>query len=149
MTFEQWLAAVHAKFPSLSSDNCRPTSPMNEGYNCIAWAAETTDHWWWPDAQEQAFWPAGVPRIVNLDAFQQAYGTLGYREISNATMEPGKQKVAVFATNEGKPTHASRQLPDGWWASKLGANIDIEHELTAIEGAEYGKVAIVLSRVAP
>lgn len=58
------------------------------------------------------------------------------------------RKLAIFVNDQGTPTHAARQLPDGWWTSKLGRQIDIEHELSAIEGPAYGKVAILLARAA-
>ncbi len=56
-------------------------------------------------------------------------------------------RIALYA-HRGKPTHAARQLPDGWWASKLGKDIDIEHELHAVEGPVYGTVAVVLQKSA-
>jgi hypothetical protein len=133
----------------LTAENSRLTSPEDEDYNCIAWAAENSDRWWWPDPQQQSFWPPGSPRVESLDAFLQAYGILGYTERTDPSFQAGKQKVAIYASEQGKPTHAARQLPDGWWASKLGSTIDIEHELTAIEGPVYGAVSIVLGRAAP
>lgn len=148
MTFADWLNLARAKFPLLNAQNSRPTSPIDDGYNCIAWAAEDTERWWWPDPQEQKYWPATVPRAETVDAFVQAYGLLGYSHTTDASVEPGTQKVAIFADERGTPKHASRQLPDGWWTSKLGQQIDIEHELSAVEGPTYGKVTIVLARIA-
>src|SRR5881394_1258495 len=138
MTFEQWLLELRAGFPQLTAGNCRLTSPEDEDYNCIAWAAENSDRWWWPDPQQQSYWPPTVPRVETVDAFVEAYGTLGYTERTGAAFEAGKQKVAIYTSPQGKPTHAARQRPDGWWASKLGRIIDIEHELTAVEGPAYG-----------
>lgn len=63
-------------------------------------------------------------------------------------MEPGFEKVAVFAISEDIPAHVARQLPNGRWTSKLGQLEDIEHELHALEGAEYGRVVQVLRRAA-
>lgn len=146
MTYESWLALLRPQFPRLDASNSRPTSPVDETYNCIAWAADETERWWWPDAQEQQYWPAGVQRVETVGAFVQAYGLLGYLHRSDASLEPGRQKVAIFAKELDRPTHASRQLPDGWWTSKLGGLIDIEHELFAVEGPAYGNVAVVLGR---
>lgn len=146
MTFDQWLPRLQPGFPQLTAANSRLTSPEDEDYNCIAWAAENSDRWWWPDPQQQSYWPAAAPRVETVEAFVVAYGTLGYTERTGAALEVGKQKVAIFASPQGKPTHAARQRPDGWWASKLGQNIDIEHELTAVEGPTYGAVAVVLAR---
>ena len=81
-----------------------------------------------------------------MEAFERAYGMLGYNERCDTSLEPGKCKVAIYADANRKPTHAARQLPSGWWASKLGTAIDIHHELSALEGPAYGKVVIVLAR---
>lgn len=148
MTFGEFVRAWQPAFPRLTEENSRRTSPSDEGYNCIAWAAQDIDRWWWPDPQNQYFWPPEVRREVTLDAFVQAYGLQGYVERSDATLEPGKQKIAIYTTEDGKPTHASRQLSGGWWASKLGENIDIEHEFTALDGPAYGSVAQILARSA-
>lgn len=146
MKFQDLVRAMQVPFPNLTEANSRPTSPYDEGYNCIAWAAESTDYWWWPDAMGQQYWPPDVPREETIEAFVQAYGLQGYSQRSDATLEPGKQKVAIYADGNGKPTHAARQLPDGWWASKLGQQIDIEHEFAALDGPAYGTVAVILAR---
>jgi len=139
---------MQAPFPNLSETNSRPTSPYDEGYNCIAWAAQDTEYWWWPDAMGQHYWPPNVPREETIEAFVRAYGLQGYEPCAHSAAEPGRQKIAIYADGHGKPTHASRQLPDGWWASKLGQQIDIEHEFAALDGPAYGKVAVILSRPA-
>lgn len=146
MTFAEWLDAMRIPFPSLKQHNCRPTSPADESYNCIAWVADDADRWWEPDPMQQHYWPPTVPRVYSLEAYEMAFRTLGYSDRSDVSLEPGKQKVALFIGSHGRPTHAARQLPGGWWASKLGQQIDIEHELSAIEGPAYGTVAIVLAR---
>jgi len=148
MTFADWLILARAKFPFLNDRNSRPSSPVDDGYNCIACAAGDSERWWWPDPQEQAYWPATVPRAETVEAFVQAYALLGYSHRTDTSVEPEKQKIAIFVSDQGTPTHAARQLPDGWWTSKLGQQIDIEHELSAVEGPAYGKVTIVLARVA-
>lgn len=148
MTFQALVRAMQGPFPNLTEANSRPTSPYDEGYNCIAWAAEDTAYWWWPDSMGQHYWPPDVPREETIEAFAQAYGLQGYLQRSDSTVEPGKQKVAIYADRDGKPTHAARQLPDGWWASKLGPQIDIEHEFSALDGPAYGTVAVILARLA-
>jgi hypothetical protein len=64
-------------------------------------------------------------------------------------METGWEKVALFAHEDGTPTHAARQLASGRWTSKLGELEDIEHELEAVEGAAYGSVVVYLKRLRP
>jgi hypothetical protein len=146
MSYQDLVRAMQVPFPNLTSANSRPTSSYDEGYNCIAWAAEDSEKWWWPDAMEQHYWPAGIAREETISAFQKAYGLQGYSEISDESLESGKQKIAIYADPSGKPTHAARQLPDGWWASKLGQQIDIEHEIFALDGPLYGSVALILAR---
>lgn len=146
MTFQSLLHALKPQFPQLTAANSRLTSPYDDSYNCIAWAAEDTDHWWWPDAMGQHYWPLDAPREETLNAFVQAYRLQGYTECSDANLEPGKQKVAIYTDRNGTPTHAARQLSDGWWASKLGQQIDIEHEFAALDGPAYGTVAVILAR---
>lgn len=148
MSFDQVLSALRQGFPALNSTNCRPTSPYDEGYNCIAWAAGDTDYWWWPDAMGQAYWPPDVPREETIEAFVQAYGLQGYSQRSDTTLDPSKQKVAIYADRNGTPKHAARQLSDGWWTSKLGKQIDIEHEFAALDGPAYGTVVVILERPA-
>lgn len=148
MTFQDWVGAIRRQFPQLTAANSRPTSPFDEGYNCIAWAAEDTEHWWWPDAMGLNYWPDEVPREETVEAFIRAYELQGYVRRSDATLEAGTEKVAIYVGSNGRPTHASRQLRDGWWASKLGPQIDIEHEFEALDGPVYGSVAVVLARPA-
>jgi len=62
------------------------------------------------------------------------------------SIEDGWEKIAIFADEQGEPLHAARQLPSGRWTSKLGADVDIEHDLAALEGDLYGKVACFLKR---
>jgi hypothetical protein len=148
MTFQDLVRAIQPKFPQLTAANSRPTSPYDEGYNCIAWAAENTDYWWWPDAMGQHYWPPDVPREETIEAFVRAYGLQGYVRRSDAALEAGTQKIAIYTDANGKPTHAARQLSDGWWTSKLGQQIDIEHEFAALDGPGYGTVAVILARPA-
>jgi hypothetical protein len=148
MTFHELVRAMQVPFPNLTETNSRATSPYDEGYNCIAWAAGDTDYWWWPDAMGQSYWPAEVPREVTLEAFVQAYGLQGYTLRADESLEQDKQKIAIYIDRNGKPTHAARQLGDGWWASKLGRHVDIEHEFKALDGPEYGPVAVILARPA-
>jgi hypothetical protein len=39
--------------PNLTERNYRITSPPSLEYNCVAWAAGDTDHWWQPGV----YWP--------------------------------------------------------------------------------------------
>ena len=136
------------RFPGLSRSHFRTTSESTPRYNCIAWAAQETDRFWWPADHAGAFWPAGIAREETIDAFVAAFATKGFAVCSESTLEPGFEKIAFYVDRPNHPTHAARQLADGRWTSKLGRGIDIEHdELESLEGpSAYGTVAVYLKR---
>lgn len=130
-------------------------SPPTTDYNCIAWAADDKENWWWPDQYRLYYWPSNVPRRETIEAFIQAFGTLGYSVCSNPDFELGYEKVAIYVDNENKPTHAARQLDNGKWTSKIGKWVDVEHDLNTLERnyfaegkhfPRYGKAAVFLKR---
>lgn len=139
---------IERDFPNLVTQGYKLTSPDTIDYNCVAWAAEDDETWWWPDAQNQEYWPPGVPREETLEAFQQAFETLGYKVCEDDTLETGFQKIAIYLNANKIPTHVARQLPDGKWTSKLGSDEDIEHNnlqgLTGNPG--YGEVACFMKK---
>ena len=125
--------------------NYQVTSPQDVQYNCIAWAAGENDIWWWPDEMFSLHWPEDAPRQVTIEAFIQAFSTKGYSPCESGNLEQGFEKIALYALNE-EPTHAARQIPDGSWTSKLGRLQDISHTIDALNGPEYGSVALFLKR---
>lgn len=134
-------------FPRLAEASYEITSPAQPDYNCIAWAAGDDSRWWWPDEFHQYYWPGEAPRRSTLDAFAGAFRTLGFEVCEDAMMESGWEKVAIYAKEDGTPTHAARQLPDGKWTSKLGGLEDVVHPtLDCVSGAAYGNSVIFLRR---
>lgn len=134
---------IQRRFPNIGSYVIR--SPATSGYNCIAWAAGDADRWWWPDPDY--YWPEQASREPTLDAFVAAFRPLGYEVCEDASLEAGYEKIALYATESGEPTHATRQLPSGGWTSKLGKSKDIEHETPgSVEGSVYGRVCIIMKR---
>ena len=130
-------------FPRLTSQNHRVTSPPSTSYNCIAWAADDTERWWWPGAG--VYWPAGVREEETLDAFEQVYASLGYERCDNGDVEDGFEKIAIY--EQGLvPTHAARQLPNGRWTSKLGALEDVEHPIDELRVVGYGNPSRYMKR---
>src|SRR5262245_47358615 len=99
-------------FPRLRPGNHEITSPSSPRDNCIAWAAGDDAHFWWPDVDEVAYWPSQAPRIATMAAFVEAFATLGYSPCEDGELDPGAEKVALYALPD-VPTHAARQLPDG------------------------------------
>lgn len=132
-------------FPGLRGQSYQVKSPRDQSYNCIAFAAGDDRKWWWPDATGEDHWPSGVARVETIDAFQDAFATLGYVVCDNDQLESGYEKIALFAVAD-VPKHASRQLPSGRWGSKLGPSEDIEHALHDLSGTVYGAVTVVMKR---
>lgn len=134
-------------FPALKRAEFTVTSPRDARYNCVAWAAGDVTRWWWPAETPFAFWPAGIEREESVTSFIRAFGTLGFELATSAGHEAEYEKVAIFASRDGVPTHMARQLANGSWTSKLGGLEDISHsELHAVAGTEYGNVAAILQR---
>ena len=127
--------------------------PPSDHYNCIAWAAGFSDIQLWPGVPEltaqNVEWPTDLPQDESLASIVAPFESLGYRECDGPDVEAGYEKVALFSDpEEDYPTHASRQLPDGWWSSKMGWDgVTIEHDgLRCIEGRRYGRVRLYMRR---
>lgn len=136
---------LNKSFPNLQKTGYTLTSPITPTYNCIAWAAGNQAKWWWPDEQDQYYWPDGVPREETLQAFIQAYSTIGYLVCDDPSLIEGVEKISIYVLL-GLVTHASRQLPDGMWTSKLGEYVDLSHTFYGLDGSVYGSVAQIMER---
>lgn len=132
-------------FPNLLSSNWVPTSCPDPLYNCIAWAANDTKNWWWPNSA-RGYWPQGAPDELTLGAFVAAFTVLGFEQCSSRDPEYGYSKIAIYVDGKGTPKHAARQLKDGYWSSKLGEEHDIRHEFHALDGLEYGTAKVIMER---
>ena len=140
------MPSLQGDFPNLNNGNHKPTSPITSDYNCIAWAAEEDDCWWWPLPIGAGYWPPLAARAETVPAFVAAFTTIDFAPCATGALEPGLQKLAIY-TLSNVPTHMARQLPDGTWTSKLGQNIDINHfTLEALHGPTYGEATHFLSR---
>jgi hypothetical protein len=141
-----------SEFPDLTIDNHTITSPATRRYNCIAWAAGETTRKWWPDSRNIGWWPPGIKRVETIEAFVEAYGTLGFRLCFDGSLQRGMEKVAIFGKRAAAgepplPTHAALQLESGVWTSKLGDLEDITHAtVEAVRGPIYGTVICFLER---
>jgi hypothetical protein len=127
-------------FPKIQTEGYDRTSDATPDYNCIAWAASDQTRWWWPGLDlvgKEAYWPPKAPRKRTLKAFALAFKTLGYEKCKDGLFEEGFEKIAIYAKGD-LPTHAARQLVDGKWTHKIGRNIDISSNLTAVEDGIYG-----------
>lgn len=125
-------------------------SPYDPAYNCIAFAAGDTENWWWPAGEAQSgdvYWPADAPNEETLEALEATFASLGYEGCDDDHFEEEYEKIA-FYSKQNVPTHATRQGPSsGAWLSKLGEDVDIEHERSdSLEGPLYGYVARHMKR---
>jgi hypothetical protein len=139
------MASFNESFPNLRNSTYQICSPETRDYNCIGWAVGRNDLFMWPDKYNQMFWPLLCPREETIDAFIAAFRFFGYEPCENDHQEEGFDKIALYA-QEGKPKHAARQLANGRWTSKLGQNVDIEHDLLDLEGPKYGQVLMFFHR---
>jgi len=139
---------TEACFPNLKPNEYQIISDRTIEYNCVAWAAGNSDHWWWPDNQSIYYWPEGAPRLETVNGFVETFRGLGYEPCDSDQYEPGFEKVALYADEAtGAPKHMARQVESGIWTSKLGPQHDIEHRtLSGLEGDEYGKVVLIMRR---
>jgi hypothetical protein len=134
------------EFPRLTAENHRITSPATAEYNCVAWSAGDTSHWWQPGV----FWPVDAPpNDFGVGVLAQAFAALGFADCEHGDLEAGFEKVALYRESAFY-THIARQLPDGKWTSKLGRAEDIEHETPEdLAGGVYGVVVQFMSRALP
>lgn len=138
-------------FPGLQYDaGFQITSPEDTDYNCIAWAWGRKDCWLWPDEEADGVtvWPRNSVDKTSINAFIEAFKSQGYVVCDSDEHEEGKEKIALYAyPDSGECTHASRQLANGIWTSKLGPSFDIAHSTPyTIQGRLYGMVACILCR---
>ena len=76
-----------------------------------------------------------------------AFAAIGFEPCESGKPEPGFEKVALYADSSRRYTHATRQLPNGTWISKLGQAEDIEHDTAEdVAGGVYGEVAGFMRR---
>ena len=147
----------YSDFPGLNKGNHTVSSPAGDTYNCIAFVVGDKDNWWWPPEYADAimgrrfvFWPLKVkddePNYT-IDNFVAALATERFTPCENGILEKGIEKIALFG-DANRVRHAALQLTNrnGRWKSKMGDNVDIEHELRAVEGDIYGKLLIFLCR---
>ncbi|MCI0362089.1 MAG: hypothetical protein L0211_26710 [Planctomycetaceae bacterium] len=133
------------EFPRLTATNYRITSPATSDYNCIAWAASDTEHWWQPGV----YWPISASiDDFGVNVLESALGVLGFEPCGDGQSEVGFVKVAIYGSSLFY-THAARELPSGKWTSKLGRDVDIEHDTPSdVAGGLYGEVVRFMKRAA-
>lgn len=131
------------RFPNLNPHNHRITSPASPDYNCIAWSAGDTNHWWQPGL----FWPVQATKYdCGIGDLMEAFAKLGFESCDDGSFEAGFEKLALYGSSF-LYSHAARQLSNGRWSSKLGGEEDIEHDSPEdVAGGVYGEVAQFMKR---
>jgi hypothetical protein len=146
----RYLSPEHAQeFQLLSHLNHECTSDETTLYNCIAYAAGDESKWWQPEQLDDrpTFWPEGAITDYSLEALISVFEILGYTECNDGTLEPGFEKVALYAKANGEYGHAARQEPDGYWKSKLGDWEDIRHRTPeVVQCPGYGDAVKYMKR---
>jgi hypothetical protein len=132
-------AQLEEWFPDIRQAGYQITSEIDLGYNCVAYAAEDQTRWWEP-FRPDAYWPDGVALDDTLEGFVVLFESLGFELCDDADTEAGFTKIALYGTTDGDFLHVSRQLPTGYWTSKIGEAEDIEHNtLEALNSVGYGQ----------
>jgi len=141
---EDW---IRETFKNLPPDQYQETSELTCLYNCIAWAAEDMDNWWWPS--EDGFWPVEIVDD-SVQSFEHAFRvSRNYEPCRNGQLETGFQKVAVYSAGN-RVKHMARQIDNGLWTSKLGHGWDISHHTTeSLICPQYGDSISYLRRPKP
>ena len=115
-------------------------------YNCLAWALHNNRDQIWPDEDQQLSWPPDMQRAETVQCIQEFLERIGFVECAGHHLEPGYEKIALYADSFG-PQHFSRQLANGEWTSKLGDLVDAAHStLAVLEGGKYGDVTKIFKR---
>jgi hypothetical protein len=118
--FQSW-------FPKLNVDDAVVTGEVTSVYNCISWTVGVTDRWLWPGAS-----------LSNFDAFYRGWG---FARAENGPIAGwGRSSADMTHGNVSGPSHGPR------WESKCGGSLRIQHGLTELEGATYGRVLVFYAR---
>lgn len=82
-----------------------------------------------------------------MDAFIETFESLGFETCDSDELEEGFRKIAIYGISGANPKHLARQLVDGKWTSKLGQQVDIQHDtLDDITGPHYGSVLRIMRK---
>lgn len=136
---------IQQDFPNLTLEEFNITSRINFCYNCHGWTAGFDNLNMQPSTNPIYGWL--TEEIGETpENFEKQFQYLGFQKTDNDNFEEGIEKVA-FYVKENIVEHSSRQLENGWWASKLGSYEDIEYKLLeGLEGEEYGQVKMIMMR---
>lgn len=134
-----------ALFSAGNAENIRLTSPATSEYNCLAWALSVNDQSIWPDPDEYNSWPPDLPREETLQVVQEFLRRLGFEECQTPNFEGGFVKIAIYMSNL-RVSHVARLCPEGYWESKCGLLVDVQHTTLQALSPDYGIAAVFMRR---
>ncbi len=145
------------RIPGLEGTDYQITSPQTTDYNCIGWALGDTGRALVVAVHElRVILACRVSsRSLEVETFITLFESQGFERCEIEGAEAGFEKIALFV-EDAYFTHVARQLPSGRWTSKLGNDVDIEHELRDLTRRRssfplyrYGAVVGVMRRPRP
>ena len=93
------------------------------------------------------YWPEGAEQGESLGALKSCFKAIGYEICDDGKPQQGYSKVALYRGEDGRWTHAARQVDGEEWTSKLGNNVDIRHRTPGcLHGPVYGAVALFMRK---
>src|SRR5262249_53717202 len=100
-------ARLRAMCPRLAEEDYVESSRARRTCNCFAWAAGDQTRNWYPRGEpDLSYWPPGVRDDVTIDAFVEAYATLGFTPCADGVLVEGVAKIVLYADIDGAPSHA-------------------------------------------
>ncbi len=135
---------LNLSFPNLRCEGFTVVDPLSEQYNCIAYAAGDTSQWW--EHTPGRYWPSWATRSARIESLQEVFAGLAFVECHDGRFEPGYRKIALYE-DDGEYQHASVQMPNGAWRSKMGEGPVIEHRSPeSLSGGMYGEATVFMRR---
>ncbi|HLX59807.1 MAG TPA: hypothetical protein VKX17_00870 [Planctomycetota bacterium] len=130
-------------FPALTNERYVKKSEPDDGYNCVAWVLGAKDVWIGPPGYGYN-WPIPSPALT-VENFVAFFEWHGFKRSDVIAFQAGKETIAIYSSG-GLFTHVAKLVKNGNWSSKLGEEMDCEHDLRAVEGPFYGTVYLLMER---
>ncbi|MDE3259213.1 MAG: hypothetical protein OYM47_15385 [Gemmatimonadota bacterium] len=144
MDMHRWAQMLIEAFPNLSEEGFEFVEQSSERYNCIAYAAGDVTELWWPNPY--CYWPPWATYDNRIVSLKEVFAGLDYEQCDDSKAEIGYEKVALYEI-QGRFQHASLQMPNGRWRSKMGPGPVIEHfNPESLSGEVYGNPTIYMRR---
>ena len=94
MDLRSWRDLLFNEFPNLYTEGFEIAEEPSGQYNCIAYAAEDTTKWWWPDGIN--YWPPKATLDTRTQSLMEVLAELGYEQCDASDPEDSYQKVALY-----------------------------------------------------